>query len=62
MKEMSGNALGPGLTVARHFELVVVRYFAASREREVVEGNLRTLCRAERKRLEGVDISLNAEV
>jgi hypothetical protein len=62
VKEMSGNALWPGLTVARNLEQVVARYLGASGEQDVVEGNLRTLCRAERKRLEGVDISLDAEV
>lgn len=61
VKEISGNALWPGLTVARHLELVFTRCFGA-RQVDAVEGNLRTLCRAERRRLEDVDISLNAEV
>lgn len=61
VKEISGNALWPGLTVARHLELMFTGCFGA-RQVDAVEGNLRTLCRAERRRLEDVDISLNAEV
>jgi len=61
VKEISGNALGPGLTVARHLELVFTKYFGAT-ELDAVKGNLRTLCRAERRRLGDVDISLTAEV
>jgi hypothetical protein len=59
VKEISGNVLWSGLTVARPLELLFGTYFGAS---DALVNSLRTSCRAERTRLDGADISLIAEV
>lgn len=60
VKQTSGRTFGPGLTVARHLEGPFARYFEVRRGRQpsVTVGVFGTLCGAERRRLQGVDISL----
>jgi hypothetical protein len=57
----SGRAFIPGLTVARHLKEAFVGCFGVHRGRQlrVMAGALGTLCEAERRRLHGVDISLD---
>jgi hypothetical protein len=59
VNQTSGRTFGPGLTVARHLEGAFAGGLVAHRGRQlkVMAGVLGTLCEAERRRLQGVDIS-----
>jgi hypothetical protein len=61
VKQTSGRTFGPRLTVARHLEGPFARYFEVFRGRQlsVTVGVFGTLCEAKRRRLQGVDISLD---
>jgi hypothetical protein len=61
VNQTSGRTFGPGLTVARHLEGPLAGYFEVRRGQQlrVTVGGLGTLCGAERRRLQGVDISLD---
>ena len=61
VNQTSGRTFGPGLTVAKHLEGAFARYLVRRRGREhrVTAGFLGILRGAERRRLQGVDISLD---
>jgi hypothetical protein len=63
VNQTSGSTFKSGLTVARLLEGLFVRYIGAGARRQLPNGEFlgtSTLREAERRRLEGVDISLNA--
>jgi hypothetical protein len=61
VNQTSGSTFRPGLTVARLLEGLFARYMGADARRQPTNGGfLGTLREAERRRQEGVDISLNA--
>lgn len=63
VNQTSGSTFRPGLTVARLLEGLFARYMGADARRQLPNGEFlgtSTLREAERRRLEGADISLNA--